>query len=151
MKSYLLSVPLLRGLFLSGAVLFVFSCATQTKVEIQDHENSAAFAKVKPALERNCVHCHATIRLPGMPSLTDTKALAGLIGPNKLIVPGKPEKSRFYVVVTLADNQAGAMPPTGHAMSTREVATLREWIQLGAPLPSETIILEGKGRSPRSR
>ncbi len=151
MKFFPLSPPLLRGLLLSSAVLFVISCATQTEVEIQDNDNAAAFAKVKPVLERNCVHCHAAIRLPGMPSLTDTKALAGLIGPNNLIVPRNPEKSRFYVVVTLADNQAGAMPPTGHAMSTREVATLREWIQRGAALPSETIILKGEGRSPRSR
>jgi len=151
MKLYPLPVPLLRGLLLSGAVLFAISCATQTAVEIQAHDKTAAFAKVKPVLERNCVHCHAAIRLPGMPSLTDTKALASLIGPNNLIIPGKPEQSRFYVVVTLADNQAGAMPPTGHAISPHEVSTLREWIQQGAPLPAETLKLQGEGRSPRSR
>lgn len=151
MKFHPLSLPLLSGLIISGAVLFANSCATQTAAENKDDEKFAAFAEVKPLLERNCVHCHSTIRLPGMPSLADTKALANLIGPNKLIVPGKPEQSRFYVVVTLADNQAGAMPPTGHAMTPEEVAALKKWIQLGAELPAENIPLQRDGRSPRSR
>jgi hypothetical protein len=86
-----------------------------------------------------------------MPSLTDTKALGALIGPTNLIIPGKPEQSRFFVVVALADNQAGAMPPTGHAISKQEVATLKKWIEGGALLPSENIKLHPKGRSPRSR
>jgi len=139
------------GLTISAAILFAVSCASQTAVEKQDDVSASAFARVKPVLERNCVHCHSVNRLPGMPSLTDTQTLAGLIGPGKLIVPGKPEQSRFYLVTTLADNQTGAMPPTGHAISPREVAILREWIQGGAELPSEVIQLQGVGRSPRSR
>lgn len=86
-----------------------------------------------------------------MPSLTDTKALGSLIGPGKLIVPGKPEQSRFYLVTTLSDNEAGAMPPTGHAMEASEVAVLRGWIQGGAPVPEETILLHPEGIPPRSR
>jgi hypothetical protein len=86
-----------------------------------------------------------------MPSLTDTKALASLIGPSNLIVPGKPGQSRFYLVTTLSDEQAGAMPPTGHAMPQRDVAVLREWIQEGAPLPDVPIRFNPEGISPRSR
>lgn len=144
-----LSAP--RLLQLSGALLLAVSCAPQTALEIKDDESAAVFARVKPMLENNCVHCHATIRLPGMPSLTDTKALASLIGPNNLIVPGKPEQSRFYLVTTFSDSQAGAMPPTGHAISPGELAKLREWIRVGAPLPEETIVLHGEGIAPRSR
>lgn len=110
-----------------------------------------SFTEVKPALERNCVHCHAAIRLPVMPSLTDTKALAGLIGPGKLIVPGKPGQSRFYLVTTFSDDQAGAMPPTGDAIPPRDVTVLREWIQGEAPLQKETVKLNPEGTAPRSR
>jgi mono/diheme cytochrome c family protein len=133
-----------------GIVLFAVSCAYQSPHKDQNNLD-ASFARVKPVLERNCVHCHAAIRLPGMPSLTDTKALAGLIGSANLIVPGKPDQSRFYLVTTFADDQAGAMPPTGHAISPREVAVLREWIEEGALLPEETIKLNRVGISPRSR
>ena len=86
-----------------------------------------------------------------MPSLTDTKALAGHIGSGKLIVPGKPEQSRFYLVAALSDDEAGAMPPTGHAMEANELSVLRDWIQGGAPVPGETILLHPEGIPPRSR
>jgi mono/diheme cytochrome c family protein len=131
-------------------LLFAVSCASQPPAKDRD-KPASSFARVKPVLERNCVHCHAAIRLPAMPSLTDTKALAGLTGPANLIVPGKPEQSRFYLVTTLSDDQTGAMPPTGHAMPQRDVAILREWIKEGAPLPKETVKLNPKGTAPRSR
>lgn len=143
-------LPTLHVLLTLGALLFAVSCVSQPPAEDCDKPESS-FARVKPVLERNCVHCHADIRLPGMPSLTDTKALASLIGPANLIVPGQPEQSRFYLVTTLSDDQAGAMPPTGHAIKASEVTILREWIQGGAGLPSEVIELKGTGRSPRSR
>ncbi len=131
----------------AGLLLLAVSCASQPPAK----ERVASFSRVQPVLERNCVHCHAAIRLPGMPSLTDTKALASLIGPGKIIVPGKPEQSRFYLVTTLSDEQAGAMPPTGHAMTPSEVTVLREWIQGGAPLPEDTVKFNPEGLSPRSR
>lgn len=134
-----------------GTLLLAVSCASQPPPPEDRDKPDSSFARVKPVLERNCVHCHAAIRLPGMPSLTDTKALASLIGPGKLIVPGKPEQSRFYLVTTLSDDQAGAMPPTGHAMKRSEVTILREWIQGGAPLPEDIVKFNPAGISPRSR
>ena len=110
-----------------------------------------SFEKVRPILENSCVHCHGVIRLPNMPSFNSTKALASLTGPGKLIVPGAPEMSRFYQVMTLSDDEVGAMPPTGHALGSREVAVIRQWIVEGATLPKEDIILTPHGESPRSR
>ncbi|MFM2198301.1 MAG: hypothetical protein RLZZ505_1733 [Verrucomicrobiota bacterium] len=136
------------GFMLSGVILIAASCAMPT---VGKSAASSSFARVKPVLERNCVHCHASIRLPGMPSLDDTNSIADLIGPDKLIVPGKPDQSRLFVVVTLSDTQPGAMPPTGHAISPKEVATLRDWIQDGAPLPEQNVKLHPVGIAPRSR
>ena len=146
-----LSAPkILRILPLMGSLLLAASCTNPPPADQRDRSD-ASFARVRPVLERNCVHCHAAIRLPGMPSLADTKALAGLIGPGKLIVPGKPGQSRFYLVAALSDDEAGAMPPTGHAIRANELSVLREWIEEGAPLPEETIRLNPVGISPRSR
>lgn len=87
-----------------------------------------------------------------MPSYNDTGALAKLRGPGNWIVPGQPESSRFLQVVTLSDSQPGAMPPTGHAISKDEIATLRAWIAAGAPLPDgPPILLTPHGTPPRSR
>ena len=148
MKVPTLTLP--RSKMMWGILLLTASCAPQYAVEKHDHR-AVSFARVKPVLEHSCVHCHGANRLPGMPSLTDTRALAGLIGTGNLIVPGKPGQSRFYVVATLSDYQAGAMPPTGHALSPEDANILKEWIQNGATLPAETVKLEPKGISPRSR
>ena len=110
------------------------------------------FAQARKVIERNCVHCHGANRLATMPSYNDTGALAKLRGPGKWIVPGQPEASRFLQVVTLSNSQPGAMPPTGHAITKDEVATLRAWIAAGAPLPEgPPILLTPHGTPPRSR
>jgi Planctomycete cytochrome C len=107
---------------------------------------------VRPVIERNCVHCHGQHRLANMPSFSDTRALAALRGPANWIVPGKPEASRFYQVVTLPDSVLGAMPPTGHGISRGDREKLRAWIAEGAPLPeSPPVALVPRGDPPRSR
>ncbi len=132
---------------LSLGVLFTPGCA-----EPSQRNAPASFASVRPVFESNCVHCHGPNRLAHMPALADTRSLAGLIGPANWIVPGKPERSRFFQVVTLTDAQPGAMPPTGHAISAAEVAKLRAWIVAGAPVPSgEPVALIASGEGPRSQ
>ena len=87
-----------------------------------------------------------------MPAFTDTRALTRLIGPGNWIVPGHPERSRFFQVVTLADAQPGAMPPTGHAISRTEVEAMRAWIAAGAPVPEGApVVLTTRGAAPHSR
>ena len=112
---------------------------------------AGSFASVRPVLESNCVHCHGPNHLPNMPAFTDTRALARLTGPANWIVPGHPERSRFFQVVTFADEQPGAMPPTGHAISRSEAATLRAWIVAGAPVPDgAAVVLAPRGEGPHS-
>lgn len=74
---------------------FVCSCAT-TPQHPPGPQSPATFQRVLPLLETNCIHCHGDQRLPSMPSFADTKALAGLIEPGMLIVPGQPESRRFF-------------------------------------------------------
>ncbi len=112
---------------------------------------AGSFASVRPVLESNCVHCHGPNHLPNMPAFTDTRALARLTGPANWIVPGHPERSRFFQVVTFADKQPGAMPPTGHAISRSDAAALRAWIMAGAPVPDGApIVLTPRGEGPHS-
>ncbi len=133
------------GGILAGSLLLATTCATRPSAA------AGSFASVKPVLESSCVHCHGAQRLPGMPSMTDTGGLAALTGSNGLIVPGRPEESRFFTVVKLADSEAGAMPPTGHALADKDVAALSSWILAGAPLPAEVTPLIPAGQAPRSR
>ena len=110
-----------------------------------------SFASVRPVLESKCVHCHGENRLANMPPFGSTGALAKLKKEGVWLVAGKPERSRLYQVVTLKDEQPGAMPPTGHAILPAQVAILREWIANGAPLPAgRSITLQPEGQLDRS-
>jgi len=140
----------MRSLFLCGALaalaLLAGGCAGGA-----GRSSQGSFAEARGVLERNCLHCHGKDRLTQMPAFTDTHALARLMGPGGWIVRGSPEQSRLFQVVTLADSQTGAMPPTGHAIAPADVATLRAWIAAGAPLPKDPpIALRQQGDGPRS-
>jgi mono/diheme cytochrome c family protein len=142
--------PLLTTALTFLAAILLTNCQSPalTPAAPEDH----TFSKAQVILERNCVHCHGEIRLPQMPSLATTKSLTDLIGPGKWIVPGKPDQSRLFQVVTLNDNQTGAMPPTGHKVSDKEIQLLRDWILAGAQIPADApIALKPKGTPPRSR
>jgi len=135
--------PSILATFALAAMLA--SCSTPSV----DSAEAQAFAPVQGVLETNCVHCHGDNRLSTMPPINDTRALSKLIGQH-WIVPGKPEASRFFQVVTFSDETPGAMPPSGHAISKKEVQTLRDWIKAGAKVPAHNVKLSPQGSLPRS-
>jgi len=136
---------MMKPLALLSLVACIASC---TQVTTSD-ANATAFAPVRTVLETNCVHCHGDNRLSTMPPINDTHALTKLIGKH-WIVPGKPEASRFFQVVTFPDEVPGAMPPSGHAISQKEISILRSWIKAGAKVPAHNIKLTPQGPLPRS-
>lgn len=110
-----------------------------------------AFEPVQRVLEKGCVHCHGDNRLSSMPSIESSRTLARLVGTGKWIVPGRPELSRFYQVVVFPDEVPGAMPPTGHAISSKDAAILKQWILDGAKVPAgPKIHFTPLGQMPRS-
>ena len=132
----------------SAMALLITGCSSDSLFS----GKAGAFTSVRPVLESNCIHCHGDARLPNMPAFNDTRALARLIGPSNWIVPGHPERSRFFQVVTFSDEQPGAMPPTGHAISKADAKKIRAWIHGGAVLPDgANIKLIPRGEGPRSR
>ncbi len=128
-----------------GLTALLTSCSTTPTNPADDQ----AFSQVRTVLETNCVHCHGDNRLSTMPPINDTHALTKLVG-TSWIVPGKPEMSRFFQVVTFPDTIPGAMPPSGHAISKRDVQILRDWINAGARVPAHNITLHPQGPLPRS-
>jgi hypothetical protein len=83
---------------------------------------------IRPILEKHCYECH---------SEKAKKEKAGYVFDNLKrfsgdIVPGEPERSRLFEVITTAgDNQ---MPPNGPRLDAREIKLLRAWIEEGAAL-----------------
>lgn len=140
--------PLVSLLAISAITIGIGSCVTTHEPTSEER----SFEKVQMVLETNCVHCHGKDRLTTMPPISDSRALTKLIGPKTWIIPGKPDSSRFYQVVSMPDTMPGVMPPTGHAISKQEVAMLRQWIVAGAQVPAgRTIKFTPRGVPPRSR
>ena len=89
--------------------------------------------KVRPILAENCYKCHGSEQQKGSLrlDLREAALAGGEDGP--VIVPGKPEES---VLVEAIKWESLEMPPTGKLNET-QIATLTEWIRLGAPMPKD--------------
>jgi len=120
------------------AALFV-TCGLRAEDAVPDAEKLKFFEqKVRPLLIDNCLKCHnekkqkANLRM---------ETLAGFLkggdtGP--AIVPGKPAESLLVKAVSYKDEDL-FMPPKdkltgdGGKMAAEDIATLTEWVQMGAP------------------
>jgi len=141
----------MKRLLLPACLILLASCSTPIWGD-KSAPHSAESDHWGPALtvlEHQCVHCHGDNRLSTMPPINDTHALSKLIG-SHWIVPGQPQTSRFFQVVTFPDEIPGAMPPSGHAISKRDVQILHNWIKAGAKLPAQNVKLIPQGPLPRS-
>jgi hypothetical protein len=94
--------------------------------------------QVKPFLAAHCYACHAALQQKGGLRLDTARALreGGNHGP--AVVPGNSGASRVVAHVT-GSSGARRMPPPGlgEALSEREVALLRAWIDHGAAAPAD--------------
>lgn len=98
---------------------------------------------VLPIFQSKCSRCHMDGSSKGGVSL-DLDKIDRDIGSGKAIVPGDVEKSDLFEVVSLPQEDGDAMPPEGkgRSLSDRELATLKEWIEGGAPLEGEAKEME---------
>ena len=107
---------------------------------------------IRPILSNKCFACHGPDEnhLEGGLRLDDgRKATTPLESGQTAIVPGDPDHSEMIVRVTHEDDDL-RMPPSSFAkrLTDQEVATLKQWIQQGAPYarhwayvkPQETIV-----------
>jgi mono/diheme cytochrome c family protein len=103
--------------------------------------------KVQPILTQHCFKCHSHgEKMKGNLLVDSRDALltGGDTGP--AIVPGDPAKSLIIEAVGYknADLQ---MPPKGEKLTDAQVATLTEWVKLGAPWPE----VPGQKMKPRPK
>jgi uncharacterized membrane protein len=106
----------------SPAAEYVFPTADQT-VEF--------YAHVRPLMEVRCIKCHGAEKQKG-DLRVDTVAwiLAGSEnGP--VVVPGKSEKSTFYTLTTLDEEDDDVMPSKGDLLTVDEQNVLKRWIDDG--------------------
>jgi len=85
---------------------------------------------VRPILSDKCFQCHGPdAKAKNIPMRLDVEAEAKA----RAIVAGKPDESELIRRIT-SESKAKKMPPvyTGHSISEKEIAVLRDWIAQGA-------------------
>jgi hypothetical protein len=131
----LIMIPSMRTFAaLLGILVAAASCAA---AEVVDPNGVEFFeARIRPIFVERCYECHSgdAKRIEGGLRLDSASALrlGGDSGP--LVAPGKPEESFLIACVSYADDGVN-MPPSGK-LAARQIADLRKWVALGAPLPA---------------
>ncbi|MEM0897213.1 MAG: c-type cytochrome domain-containing protein [Verrucomicrobiota bacterium] len=116
----------------AAAILAAVSITANAAVDYEE--------QIKPVIAAKCLECHATQQ-----TAADPKPKAGLaldtpnaIRAGRVITPGKPDESEFYVRLILDPEDEEFMPPkkSGPPLSEREVELVKIWIEEGAPFGS---------------
>lgn len=93
--------------------------------------------EVRTILAHNCYSCHGEAKMKGELRL-DKKEFVMKGGENgPVIVPGDPGKSEMIRRITLPIGHKDAMPTKGKRLTANDVATLKFWIEKGAPYPDK--------------
>ena len=88
--------------------------------------------RIVPILQKRCSECHAGSEKQGGYSLnTRETAIEGGDSEKKILVT--PVEESELIRRVLSDNPEDRMPPDGERLTSAEVATLKEWLSLGAP------------------
>jgi hypothetical protein len=123
----------LRSICLLAASIALSASATAATPEPTPEQIKFFEEKVRPILAENCYKCHGSEQQKGKLrlDLREAALAGGEDGP--VIVPGKPESS---VLVEAIKWESFEMPPSGK-LNEQQIATLTEWIRLGAPMPKD--------------
>ena len=105
----------------------------------QSAKGSVDFRRdVEPILHTRCYQCHGpSMQMNGLRfDLKEAAQKGGYSGP--ALVPGKSAQSLLMQRV-VSSKEAFKMPPTGPALTSREIGILRGWIDQGAVWPDQPL------------
>ena len=92
--------------------------------------------QIKPILKANCYECHGGPKAKADIRMDVEAKFKEVIGPEKFIVPGKPEESRLIEVLKLPYEEEDRMPRPGpnknQPLKSGEIALISQWIKEGA-------------------
>ncbi len=103
-------------------------------------------SNIRPLLVERCIECHGEKKHKGGLRLDSRVAWqkGGDTGP--ALVPGDPEASLLMKAVRRIDKEL-QMPPK-HPLSAEEIASLEQWVKIGAPDPRTSTPSKGALKAP---
>lgn len=131
--------------FLLQACLATSSSASETEESALTAEQVQFFeSKVRPILVEHCYECHSTNSESIEGGLLLDSQWGWKTGGDSgtAIVPHDPDASLLMEAVRYEENVISGMPPRSKLQSD-QIATLQQWIEIGAPDPREKVSAEG--------
>ncbi len=129
-------------LFVPTLVLFALATADDAPAAKVD------FAKdIQPILEGRCIECHGPKKAKGRLRLDQKDSVFHPPGNKKpRIVPGKPDQSSLFKLVTLPKDDPDVMPAEGEKLTNDQIALLKAWIEQGAVWPDAAATPDSAGK-----
>ena len=121
--------------FVAVASLAVLACFPAAGSSASPEEIEFFESEIRPLLADHCYACHSDrIEVPFGGLRLDSREAAIMGGDSgSAVSPGKPGKSRLMAMLR---GEPVLMPPTGR-LTTDQIASIGEWIRVGAPWPEE--------------
>lgn len=91
---------------------------------------SASAARVKAIFHERCYECHKFDVAKGGIKILHHRLLVAV---RKVVVPGQPENSELYQLVTTDDDDVRMPPAPAERLTPPEIDAIRAWIRDGAP------------------
>ncbi len=135
----------------AAGVLLATHAFTPSPAAARQTSVSAEFFKQKvlPIFAANCAMCHGASMQRGRLDVRSEESLrrGGTRGP--AVVPGQPEQSLLYRLVT--HKEEPAMPLGGAKLSDNELASIAEWIGMLAPVTAASNEMNNAEHGPPTR
>jgi Protein of unknown function (DUF1553)/Protein of unknown function (DUF1549)/Planctomycete cytochrome C len=127
---------MIRSRSLCVGALAAFAAARVVSADLTPDQTKFFEGKIRPLLSEKCYKCHSTESGKSKGGLTmDTKESMLKGGENgPAVKPGDVDGSLLLKAVSYTDSDL-QMPPKGEKLSDAEIATLTEWVKMGAPDP----------------
>ncbi|MEZ6128357.1 MAG: c-type cytochrome domain-containing protein [Planctomycetaceae bacterium] len=122
------SLPLMAAVVVVGLTV---PAHAQDKVNFEDH--------IKPIFRAKCLNCHNTNKKTADLDLSNYTALMQGGGSGAAIEPGDPDAS--YLFGLMAHTSEPYMPPNSDRVPDEMLATVKAWIEQGAPETSSSKVM----------
>lgn len=114
---------------------FDFAAYKDDTVKLNKKEEAELQMQVKTIFAHNCYKCHGAEKIKGELRLDSKKMIFKGGEDGAVVVAGDPMKSNLYRRISLPANHKDVMPNKGRKLSEGDIATIKFWIQKGAPWP----------------
>ncbi len=96
--------------------------------------------RIQPVLDSNCLSCHSASKVKGGLQLDTYAHLMDGGNDGEVISPGHAEKSVLLARISLPTNHPKFMPSEGKPLTTKDIASIKAWIQQGASPAATTLV-----------